>query len=267
MRFADLHRSGDPFVLPNAWDVGSARVLIAAGFPAIGTTSLGVAAAHGFVDGARGLGGLTLELAEDLLAADLECPITCDVVDGFSTDSVEVADFVERLAVHGVNIEDATDGALVTPAAHARKIAAIKDRCPGVFVNARTDVFWLGQGGLQDVLDRLSCYVDAGADGVFVPGPLNAATIEQITGAISAPLTVWASTVYTRDQLAAVGVARISTGSLLYRASLTQALTTARAVRDGLPLLEAMSYEQVQSLHSFGPASHQPTSSPAPGMP
>lgn len=252
MSFAALHRPGDPFVLPNAWDVGTARALAGARFPAVGTTSLGVTSGQGLLDGVRAGRDLSIDLVGKLLASDLGCWVTCDLEDGFSDDPVEVADLVVSLAslgVAGVNLEDATDGILVNPEAHARKIRAVKARCPEVFVNARTDVYWRGPAGLDAALERLTRYVDAGADGVFVPGSLTARTIEALTSAISRPLNVLASQEMTRTDLAALGVARISTGSLLYRVAISSVVEAAASVRDGQPAPPAMSYDDVQMLH------------------
>src|SRR3954471_12164977 len=108
MSFAELHRPGDPFVLPNAWDVGSARALVAAGFPAVGTTSLGVAAAHGLLDATGAAREVVVDLAYALRDAHLGCPVSCDVEDGFGTDPGGVAELVASLPGEGVNIEDAT---------------------------------------------------------------------------------------------------------------------------------------------------------------
>jgi 2-methylisocitrate lyase-like PEP mutase family enzyme len=246
---AELHRPGAPFVLPNAWDIGSARALAAAGFPAIGTTSLGIAASHGLLDATGSTRDFTVDLARSLVTARLSCPVTCDVEDGFSSDPTRVAELVSALGVDGVNIEDASAGALVDPGHHAAKIAAIKRAAPAVFVNARTDTFWLGKGDLQETMARLRRYVRAGADGVFVPGDLDESTIEAITRAIDAPLNVLASPQLTRTELANLGVARISTGSLLYRAALSQAVTAACAVRDGAALPTAVSYDEVQTMN------------------
>ncbi|WP_121254083.1 isocitrate lyase/PEP mutase family protein [Nocardioides ferulae] len=246
--FFELHRPGDPFVLPNAWDVGSARALVAEGFPAVGTTSLGVAAARGLPDATRAAHDAVLAVTGELLAAGLGVPLTVDLEDGFSDDPGAVADLVVGLGVAGVNLEDATDGALIDPDRHAHRIAAVKQRAPGVFVNARTDVFWVGDHDPGEAIARLRRYVDAGADGVFVPGALDEATIESLTAAVGAPLNVLASPAIPRTRLAELGVARISTGSLLYRSALGQAVAAARAVRDGAPLPAAPSYAEVQRL-------------------
>lgn len=258
MTFADLHRPGDPFVLPNAWDVGSARALVAAGFPAVGTTSLGVAASHGLVDATREAADATHAGVAALTAADLGCWLTVDIEDGLSDDPERVADLAASLGVDGVNIEDASASELVDPAAHARKVAAVKAAAPDLFVNARTDVFWLGRGDLAEALARLRRYVDAGADGVFAPGAIGVhgfdlAVIEALADGVPAPLNVLASPRHTRTELGSVGVARVSTGSLLYRVALTAAVDAARAARDDAPLPPAISYAEVQTLHA-GPA-------------
>jgi 2-methylisocitrate lyase-like PEP mutase family enzyme len=247
--FGDLHRPGDPLVLANVWDVGSARAMVAAGFPAVGTTSLGVAASHGLPDATRAARDQTLACADALTHAKLGCVITCDVEDGFSDDAAEVADLVLRLGVDGVNIEDETHGRLIPAADNAAKIRAVKARAPDVFVNARTDGFWLGDGNLADAIDRAKQYVDAGADGVFLPGRLDAATIAAFVEAVDAPVNVLASASLPVRQLAELGVARISTGSLPYRAALRHAVLAATAVRDGGPLPEAMGYDEVQALN------------------
>ena len=147
--FAALHRPGDPFVLPNAWDVGSARALVAEGFPAIGTTSLGIAASHGLPDATGAARDALVATAGELLAAGLAVPVTVDLEDGLDADPGAVADLVAGLGPAGVNLEDAHAGALVDAAVHAAKVAAVKQRAPNVFVNARTDVFWLGDRSLD----------------------------------------------------------------------------------------------------------------------
>lgn len=248
--FAALHRAGDPFVLPNAWDVASAALLAEAGFPAIGTTSLGIAAAHGLVDASRTGRAATRAVATELATARLEPYLTVDLEDGFSDDPEEVAALVAELAVDvvGVNLEDSTRGALVDPQRFARVITAVKRCNPTVFVNARTDVFWLGGTDLDEAITRLRYYTDAGADGIFVPGTADPRVIETITSTFAQPLNVLASAALSRAQFGELGVARISTGSLLYRSALTTALMTAEAVRDGLQFAPAIDYGRIQQL-------------------
>lgn len=212
MTFAQLHRPGDPLVLPNAWDFASAAILAAEGFPAVGTTSLGVAAAAGLPDGL----GLTREQTAYLarMIRPLPCFITVDVEGGFSDDPDEVGAYVAALGVAGINIEDGMrDSGLL-----CRKIAAVKRAAPGVFVNARTDTYWLGDGSPDQTMRRLHAYLEAGADGIFVPGLRDPAVIGTLSEL--GPLNVLYSPDLSRARLADLGVARISTGSLLYRTAL-----------------------------------------------
>ena len=243
--FADLHRPGAPLVLPNAWDHASGAALAAAGFPAIGTTSLGVAAALGTPDGASGTAEATLALAHRL--AHLPAAITVDIEHGFSDDPEAVAGYVARLGVAGVNIEDR----LGDPALHAAKVACIKARTPDLFVNVRTDTYWLGRPALEETLERANAYVEAGADGVFVPGVTAADEIATLARELPVPLNVlFAPGKLTIAELAELGVARVSTGSLLFRVALGAALEAATAVRDGdrLDGLHAPSYSEVDAL-------------------
>lgn len=243
-RFAALHER--LLVLPNAWDVASAAALHAAGSPAVATTSLGVAAGRGLSDATGAAREAVLELAHALDA--LPCPVSVDLEDGFSDDPDEVAELVASLPAAGVNLEDSTHGALVDPALHAARVAAVARRCPDVFVNARVDTYWLGRQDLEETLRRARAYVEAGADGVFVPGSLQREEIEALVRALPVPVNVLAGTGWSVPELARLGVRRVSTGSLLYRTALQAAVDTARAVRDGQPLGSPLSYADVQRL-------------------
>jgi 2-methylisocitrate lyase-like PEP mutase family enzyme len=251
--FADLHRPGDPLVLPNAWDHASAAALAEAGFPAVGTTSLGVAAALGLPDqsgderSARGSGAAataeaTIDLAHRL--THLPVPVSMDIANGFSTDPAEVAAYVDRLgAVAGVNLEDQ----LADPASFAQVLVAVTGR--GVFINARVDTYWLGDGGVDATLERAKAYVAAGADGIFAPGVKDETEIARLAEALPVPLNVlFLPNTLSVPRLAELGVARISTGSLLYRVALGAAVNAATAVRDGARDFEAPSYAAVDGL-------------------
>lgn len=240
--FADLHRPGDPLVLPNAWDHASAASLAAAGFKAVGTTSLGVAAALGLRDGAAETAEATIALARRI--THLPVPVTIDIENGFSTDAAEVAAYVGRLGdVAGVNIEDQ----LADPAAFAQVLVAVTGR--RVFINARVDTYWLGDKRLDATLERAKAYVDAGADGIFVPGVTDEREIAALAEALPVPLNVlFIPGTLSVPQLADVGVARISTGSLLYRLALGAAVDAATAVRDGSRDFSAPSYATVDGL-------------------
>ncbi|WP_200814599.1 isocitrate lyase/PEP mutase family protein [Blastococcus haudaquaticus] len=244
--FRDLHAGPGPLLLPNAWDVASALAFVADGAPAVGTTSLGIAAAAGRADATRAVRSLTIDLAHRL--AGLPVPVTVDLEDGFSDDPGQVADLVAALPVAGLNLEDSSAGKLVAPAAHAAKVAAVKERCPDVFVNARVDTFWLGErASAEATVGRALRYVDAGADGVFVPGPLTEAQVRELTGALPVPVNVLATPQHTVPRLAELGVRRISTGSLLFRAALDEAVGVVRRLRAGRPAPSATAYRDVDA--------------------
>ncbi len=262
--FRSLHVPGDPLLLPNAWDVASAAALAAAGFPAIGTTSLGVAAAHGLPDG-RGAGREeTLALVRRL--GRLPVLLTVDVEGGFGDGPAAVAHLAAELAeagAVGINQEDGRAGGGLAPAAEqAALVTAVKNRVPELFVNARTDTHWLGTGDLEEAVSRARAYAAAGADGVFVPGLADDAAIRALTGAVGVPVNVLLLPDMTVPRLAALGVARVSTGSMLFRAALGAAVAAARSVARGEPGPAGLpGYAEVDALAS-GPrrslAGHPP---------
>jgi 2-methylisocitrate lyase-like PEP mutase family enzyme len=246
MSFRDLHHGDLPLVLPNAWDVPSALAFLDAGFPAVGTTSFGVAASVGRPDGARATRDANLALARAL--SRLPCHVSVDIEDGYADEPDRVAEYVAELDVAGVNIEDSSAGKLIAPQAHATKVAAVKRRCPDLFVNARVDTYWLGRDAtVGATLERAARYVAAGADGVFVPGASEPSVLRELAGSIPVPLNVLVIPGLSLGELAGLGVRRVSTGSLPYRAAIGAAAEVARAVRDGRPIPAALPYADVQA--------------------
>lgn len=247
--FRELHHAGAPLLLPNAWDVGSALAFATAGYPAVGTTSFGVAASAGLPDGGRSSKAVTAALVEQLCR--LPVHVTADVEDGYSDDPAEVADFVAQLAaqgVAGVNLEDSTAGRLVDPAAFAEKVAAVKRRSPALFINARVDNIWFGEQATVDaVLLRARAYADAGADGIFVPGLVVPEDILTITAGIGLPVNVLAHPSLTVAEVGELGVRRVSSGSLPYRAAVDAAVNVVNALRDGRQVPAATPYWEMQS--------------------
>ncbi len=245
MTFRELHFEDELLLLPNAWDVGSALAFAAAGFPAIGTTSFGVNASAGRPDAAGASRDDTVALVTRIRS--LPVYVSADIEDGFSDDPAEVAALVAGLGVDGVNIEDSADGRLVAPAIPAAKIAAIKRAAPEVFVNARVDSYWFHEDDTVDaVLERAKAYADAGADGIFIPGASDPATLEQLTAGIPLPVNVLVVPRLTLDDLKNLGVRRVSTGSLPYRVAIDAAVEVARAVRDRRAVPTATSYDESQ---------------------
>lgn len=238
--FARLHDGPEPLVLPNAWDVASAAALVRAGFAAVGTTSLGVAAALGVPDAGGHAADATLDLARRLAA--LPVPVTVDLESGLAHgDPRELGARLWEAGVAGVNVEDGRGAGLADPAEQVAVVRALKAGAPGLFVNARTDTHWLGDGlGAADrgsTLDRLRAYADAGADGVFVPGLTDERALAEAVAAVPLPVNVLAQLPLAR--LRDLGVRRVSTGSLLARAALGAVVRAAEAVRGGAPGAEA----------------------------
>jgi 2-methylisocitrate lyase-like PEP mutase family enzyme len=255
--FHALHHADRPLVLPNAWDYASAAALFAAGFPAVGTTSLGVAAAHGLPDAQGRARAETLALTRRL--GRLPGLVTVDIEAGFSAEPDEVAQTAAELSAAGavgINIEDGqSDGTLAPVPRQVALIQAVKARVPHLFVNARTDTHWLagpGAQGLGETLARAQAYVAAGADGIFVPGLVEESDIRALVIRTGAPVNIlYLPRVHTVRRLAELGVRRISTGSLLFRAALHAAVRTARAVAEGLAVPgDLPSYADVQRLVS-----------------
>ncbi|MEU3286426.1 isocitrate lyase/PEP mutase family protein [Streptomyces longwoodensis] len=243
--FAALHHAPGPLLLPNAWDHASAVALAAAGFPAVGTTSLAVAAAAGLPDGAAATRDETLRLALTLGSAPFL--LSVDAEGGFSEDPDEVGEFARQLAAVGavgVNLEDG----LGPVDRHAAKIAAVKRAAPGLFVNARTDTYWSGDG--SGTRARLDAYQEAGADGVFVPGLTAPREIAALVRHLDVPLNVLCTpTGPGLPHLTDLGVRRVSLGSLLYRRALGAALETLDDVRAGrTPRGTTPTYAEVDAL-------------------
>jgi 2-methylisocitrate lyase-like PEP mutase family enzyme len=246
MSFRDLHYADEPLLLPNAWDVSSALAFYDAGYRAVGTTSFGVAASAGHPDGGRSSKEPTSSLVRQLRS--LPVHVSADVEDGYDDDPDVVAGHVASLGVAGINIEDSTDEKLISPQAHAAKVSAIKKRSPEVFVNARVDTYWLGQdANVAATLNRAEAYVEAGADGIFIPGASEPSDLRQLTANIPVPVNVLVVPGLSLAELADLGVRRVSTGSLPYRAAIHAAVEVAQNVRSGVPPAAAAAYPAMQA--------------------
>lgn len=231
-QFHALHHAKPILMLPNAWDAASARLIAEAGFPAIATTSAGIAYAAGYPD----QGHLSWEEMLSRVGRIIACvdvPVTVDIETGFGSTPEEVAatvrSVIEAGAV-GCNIEDGTgapDTPLFDPALVAERIAAareVADACDIEFViNARTDGFLAGGSGpatLADAIARANRYVAAGARSVFVPAVEDRDTIARLVAEIAAPVNVLANArTPALDILQDLGVARVTTGGSLARAA------------------------------------------------
>jgi 2-methylisocitrate lyase-like PEP mutase family enzyme len=228
-QLASLHVKGDPLVLYNAWDAGSAQAIRNAGSPVIATSSWAVAAAQGYADGEA----MPLTFVEQIVAritAAVDVPVSVDVEGGYSDDPHVCAANVARLmdlGVVGINFEDrvVNGSGLHGIEAQCARIAAIRSMAESrglpLFINARTDVFF-GSGvtpadGMAEAKARAAAYARAGASGFFVPGVVDLAAIRELCSTVELPLNVMVMPELPHTpELAAAGVARISYGPAGY---------------------------------------------------
>jgi len=243
-RLRALHQGPPILVLPNAWDAASARVFEAEGFPAIATSSAGVAAALGYPDG-----GVvpTREMIEAVarIARAVKVPVTADIEHAYGTTPDAVAEVVLRVIAAGavgINIEDFVPGGteLEPIPLQADKIKTIAKASATsgvrVVINARTDVFLRALGApetrLSVAIDRGRAFLAAGADCVFVPGVRDRDTISELVRGIGGPINVLAvKDTPSIGDLEALGVARVSLGSGPMRAALAVVRDTARELK------------------------------------
>jgi 2-methylisocitrate lyase-like PEP mutase family enzyme len=260
--FRRLHRSPDGaiLVLPNAWDALSARVIEHAGARATATTSAGVSWALGRADGQGVTRGDMVEAVRRIVRA-VRVPVTADVESGYGSGSPEdVAETVRAIleaGAVGINLEDAPghggEVLLRLEEQEARISAARAAGGSDLFINARVDVYLRQVGAesarLDEAVRRARAYIAAGADGVFVPGVVDAPTIGRLAGAISAPLNIMAGPgAPSVAELARLGVARVSVGPAITRAVMATIRDAARellaagtydALAGGIPFADA----------------------------
>lgn len=239
LRFRELHAAGC-FVIPNPWDLGSARLLEQIGFAALATTSAGFAWSRGLADNR-----ITLDMALDHfreLSAAVGVPVNADFEGGFAVEPEDVAANVRRAAatgIAGVSIEDSTgdpgrplfEVALAVERIRAAR-AALDEAGSGVVLVARSEGFIVGRPDLAATLRRLTAFAAAGADCLYAPGIRSDDDIRAVVAAVAPrPVNVLVGSDFTTvDRLAALGVRRISVGGALARAAYGAFLAAAREI-------------------------------------
>ena len=233
-QFRKLHHGPRLLLLPNAWDVVSARILEECGHPAIATSSAAVAFSLGYPDGQRISREEMLEVAGRIARA-VDVPVTADLEAGYGTtakDMVETVEAAIEAGVIGMNLEDVTgdeEGSCVDLPLQVEKIRAVSDAAKALGVpfvlNARTDIYLMPIGPeatrFERTVERLRAYRDAGASCLFAPGVYDRETIAKLVNAVEAPLNILASPACPPiAELERIGVARVSAGSGLMRAAL-----------------------------------------------
>jgi 2-methylisocitrate lyase-like PEP mutase family enzyme len=236
-RFAALH-AGEPFVIPNPWDAGSARMLEALGFPALAGTSSGFAYTLGRRDGDVSLDEVAAHTAAISAASGL--PLSVDLENGYADDPEGVAAAVGRVAAAGAvgaSIEDFSprDGLYARERAVERLSAAVAAARGLGFpftLTARAENHIRGNPDLGDTIARLQAYEEAGADVLYAPGLRTVEEIRAVCEAVSRPVNVLALGELTRDAIAGAGAQRISLGGRLTWAAAEAARAAAAAIRE-----------------------------------
>jgi 2-methylisocitrate lyase-like PEP mutase family enzyme len=224
--FHQLHHQPTGFVLANAWDLSSAQFIQAAGAKALATTSWGIAASLGLADGENISFQTQLALVKSL-TKHIHIPLTVDIESGYSNDPQQISQNVlalAKLGIVGINIEDSNKetNALRSIEQQCTIISEIKkvlneNGFGSLFINARTDTFFVSDRPFQATLERAKAYQNAGADGLFVPGLTNIEQITSLTNAIDMPLNVMAMSNFNSAKAAfAGGAKRFSLGNSLY---------------------------------------------------
>jgi len=232
-RFRALHRDG-LFVMPNPWDIGSARLLASLGFHALATTSSGHAAALGRADQTVSRDELLAHV--EALTAAVDVPFNVDAERCFADDPAGVAETVDLIAkagAAGCSIEDydPRNGAIDLIDVAAERVAAAAEaaRRHGVVLTARAENHLYGIDDLDDTITRLCAYRDAGAEVLYAPGLVDRAAIASVVAGVGVPVNVLAMRHGpTVAELAAIGVRRVSTGGSLARAAYGALVTAAR---------------------------------------
>jgi len=248
-----LHGGPRILVFPNAWDVASARIVEELGFPAIATTSAGIAAVLGYPDGQKITRDEMLDMVARIAGA-VRVPVTADLEAGYGMTIEDMTETVKAMVAAGavgMNLEDVTgddEGSQVELLLQVEKIRAIRRVGESlgvpVVLNARTDVYLMPIGPAETrferTVERLRAYRDAGADCLFAPGLKDGETIAKLVQALHAPLNILVTAGSpTLPELEKMGVARASTGSAAMRATLG---LTRRIARE---LLESGTYNSL----------------------
>jgi 2-methylisocitrate lyase-like PEP mutase family enzyme len=236
-RFRALHE-GEPFVIPNPWDAGSARVLAALGFQALATTSSGFAFTLGRLDGRATLDDVVAHT--EALDAATELPVSVDLENGYGPDPADAAQAIARIAEAGAvgcSIEDFDPAGRLYDSAHAveRVAAAVEAtralRFPFV-LTARAENHIRGNPDLDDTIAPLQAYERAGADVLYAPGLRTVEEIGAVCSALSKPVNVLAVPSLSFAEIAAAGAQRVSVGGSLTWVAVKAFADAAEAIRD-----------------------------------
>ncbi len=262
-KFRALHARDHAFIIPNPWDIGSARLLAQLGFEALATTSAGYAFSTGRPDNTVDRDQMMAHV--ETIASATHLPVSADLENGFGHDAETAAETIRRAAAAGAvggSIEDASGRAQDDPLyeiAHAadrvRAAAEAARALPFPFtLTARAENFLVGQPDLADTIRRLQAYQDAGADVLYAPGLVSKDDIATVVRSVDRPVNVVMGLQGARldlPELSAIGVKRVSVGSALARAAFGALLRAAREMRESGTFAfadEAVSFRDITAL-------------------
>ena len=264
--FRALHQRDGAFIIPNPWDVGTARLLAQLGFEALATTSAGYAFSLGQRDNTITREEMMLHLAAIASATDL--PVSADLENGFGDEPEAVAQTIRLAAAAGVvggSIEDSTGRADDPIYAHAHAVERIRAAAeaaralPFVFtLTARAENYLVGRPDLADTIERLQAYQEAGADVLYAPGLTSREDIAAVVAAVDRPVNVVMGLQGVQLDLAALsalGVKRVSVGSALARCALGALLRAGREMRQRGSFGfadQAVSFREISEMFSDG---------------
>ena len=260
--FRALHDGPEPFIIPNPWDIGSARILAAMGFKALATTSAGMAYGLGVCEG-EVTRGQQLEHLRMLVGAT-PLPVSADLEKGFGDtpeSTAETIRVVSETGLAGGSIEDFTgdrNAPIFDAGLAAERIAAAAEACRGLpedfVLTARAEGLCYGSTDLDEIVARLQAYEVAGADVLYAPGLSDLASIRTVCAAVSKPVNVvmgMPGATFSMGELVEAGVKRISVGSAFFRVAYGAMIASAREIveqgaftltQDGIGFAEIEAY-------------------------
>jgi 2-methylisocitrate lyase-like PEP mutase family enzyme len=231
--FQALH-AGEPFVIPNPWDAGSAKVLEKLGFKALATTSSGFAFTLGRPDGEVTLDEVLAHTAA--LAAVTELPVSVDLENGYGSEPDDAARAVAGAGAAGAaggSIEDFDPGGRIYDIGHAtERVAAAAEAAGELVLTARAENHIRGNPDLDDTIARLQAFELAGADVLYAPGLATTDEIHAVCSAVSKPVNVLARPNLTFDEIVGAGAQRVSVGGALTWVAAAALVSAAEAIRD-----------------------------------
>jgi 2-methylisocitrate lyase-like PEP mutase family enzyme len=233
-----LHTPGDPLLLPNVWDVATARAVVAAGFPVVATTSWGVAGSLGYEDDERAPGDEMLAAAARI-AGGVDVPVTVDAEAGYGMEPAELVAALKNMGAAGCNLEetDHAAGELRDPGERAKWLASVREAASAddypLVVNARVDVFLEpyiagADPGTQidlvpEAVERANAYLEVGADCVYPIALWEPGALTRFMAGVDAPVNVsWVPQLSSLDEVTALGVARVSWAIFLFEEAMAQ---------------------------------------------